>query len=79
MRPRIKTEEKVDINAIIKELEHKRKVYSSAIQDLMAKGFTYNDAKKWVNGCRSGFESDAANEALRNEFWNKIKLEMRSV
>ena len=78
MRPRIKKEKKVDINVIINELEHKRKVYSSAIKELMAEGFTYNDAKKWVNGIRTGFESEVAKSRVSNDFWNKVKLEIKT-
>lgn len=77
MRPRIKKEEKVDVNAIINKLEYKRKVYSSAIKELMADGFSYSDAKKWVNGVREGFETDVAKQRMSNELWDKIKLEIK--
>lgn len=75
MRPRIKN--KVDIQSVIAELDRRREVYSSAIKDLMAEGFSYSDAKKWVNGVREGFETDVAKQRMSNELWNKIKLEIK--
>lgn len=75
MRPRIKN--KVDIQSVIAELDRRREVYSSAIKDLMSEGFSYSDAKKWVNGLREGFETDVAKQRMSNELWNKIKLEIK--
>lgn len=75
MRPRIKN--KVDIQSVIEELDRRREVYSSAIKDLMADGFSYSDAKKWVNGIREGFETDVAKQRMSNELWDKIKLEIK--
>lgn len=75
MRTRIKN--KVDIQSVIAELDRRREVYSSAIKELMADGFSYSDAKKWVNGIREGFETDVAKQRMSNELWNKIKLEVK--
>lgn len=75
MRARIKNS--VDIQSVIEELDRKREVYSSAIKELMADGFSYSDAKKWVNGVREGFETDVAKQRMSSELWDKIKLEIK--
>ena len=48
MRPRIKA--KVNVQMVVESLEHKRKVYSEAIQDVMREeGIKYSEAKKLLN------------------------------
>lgn len=48
MRPRIKS--RVNVQMVVESLEHKRKVYSEAIQNVMQEeGVKYSEAKKLLN------------------------------
>lgn len=48
MRPRIKT--RVNVQMVVESLEHKRAVYSEAIQNVMKEeNLKYSEAKKLLN------------------------------
>ena len=48
MRPRIKT--RVNVQMVVESLEHKRSVYSEAIQNVMKEeNLKYSEAKKLLN------------------------------
>lgn len=48
MRPRIKT--RVNVQMVVESLEHKRAVYSEAIQNVMREeNLKYSEAKKLLN------------------------------
>ncbi len=48
MRPRIKA--RVNVQMVVESLEHKRKVYSEAIQNVMREeNLNYSEAKKLLN------------------------------
>jgi len=48
MRPRIKA--RVNVQMVVESLEHKRKVYSEAIQNVMKEeNLKYSEAKKLLN------------------------------
>lgn len=48
MRPRIKT--RVNVQMVVESLEHKRAVYSEAIQNVMQEeNLKYSEAKKLLN------------------------------
>lgn len=48
MRPRIKA--RVNVQMVVESLEHKRKVYSEAIQNVMIEeNLKYSEAKKLLN------------------------------
>lgn len=48
MRPRIKA--RVNVQMVVESLEHKRKVYSEAIQNVMREeNLKYSEAKKLLN------------------------------
>lgn len=48
MRPRIKA--RVNVQMVVESLEHKRKVYSEAIQNVMnEENLKYSEAKKLLN------------------------------